>query len=522
MSGNHLFGLIRKHMPGNPAEARFCELPDGRVYTYQDVLDVSGRFANVLVELGVKPGDRVAVQVPKSIEALMLYLGAVRAGAVFLPLNTAYTRNEIAYFLKDAEPAVFVADPKRADEMRDVAGECGVPQFETLGVWRKPGAGETDAGTGGTLAAAGLAASPGFTDVPRAKDDLAAILYTSGTTGRSKGAMLTHECLASNAEALVEHWQFTSEDVLIHGLPIFHTHGLFVATNTILLAGGSMIFLPGFNAETFIELLPRATSMMGVPTFYTRLLQRPELNHELVKNMRLFVSGSAPLSAETHKEWSERTGHAILERYGMTETNMNTSNPYDGERRPGTVGMALPGVSLRIANPETGEVLKQGDVGVIEVKGPNVFKGYWRNPEKTAEEFRGDRFFITGDLAFIDDDGYVHIVGRAKDLVISGGFNVYPAEVEAEIDALPGVAESAVIGLPHADFGEGVTAVVAPRPGADLSEESIRSALETALAKYKVPKRVFVVDSLPRNTMGKIQKNVLRETYKDTYSEDAA
>ena len=334
--------------------------------------------------------------------------------------------------------------------------------------------------------------------------------------------MLSHECLASNAEALVEHWRFTRDDVLIHALPIFHTHGLFVATNTLLLAGVSMIFLPGLDVEKIIELLPRATSMMGVPTFYTRLLQRRELNRELTKNMRLFISGSAPLSAETHKEWSERTGHAILERYGMTETNMNTSNPYDGERRPGTVGMALPGVSLRIANPETGEVLKQGDVGVIEVKGPNVFKGYWRNPEKTAEEFREDGFFITGDLAFIDDEGYVHIVGRAKDLVISGGFNVYPAEVEAEIDALPGVAESAVIGLPHADFGEGVTAIVAPRPGVDLSEDAIRSALEDALAKYKVPKRVFVVDSLPRNTMGKIQKNVLRETYKDTYSEDAA
>ncbi|MFN0264493.1 malonate--CoA ligase [Tepidamorphus sp. 3E244] len=522
MSGNHLFDLIRSHMPANPANTLFCDLTDGRTYSYQDMLDVSGRFANTLVALGVKPGDRVAAQVPKSIEALMLYLGAVRAGAVFLPLNTAYTENEIGYFLSDAEPALFVADPKRGDAMRAVAEQNHVPAFETLGVWQPPKAGETDADTGGTLAAKALEAVTIFDDVARDKDDLAAILYTSGTTGRSKGAMLTHECLASNAEALVDYWQFTSQDKLLHALPIFHTHGLFVATNTILLAGASMIFLPGFDAGKMIELMPQATSMMGVPTFYSRLLQRPELDKDLTKGMRLFISGSAPLSAETHKEWSERTGHAILERYGMTETNMNTSNPYDGERRPGTVGMPLPGVSLRIADPETGKALPQGDVGVIEVKGPNVFKGYWRNPEKTAEEFREDGFFITGDLARIDDDGYVHIVGRAKDLVISGGFNVYPAEVEAEIDALPGVAESAVIGLPHADFGEGVTAVVAARAGADITEESIRGALEGALAKYKVPKRVFIVDSLPRNTMGKIQKNVLRDTYKETYSGSAA
>ncbi|MCC0053415.1 MAG: malonyl-CoA synthase [Rhodobiaceae bacterium] len=522
MSGNHLFDLIRARMPAEPDKAMFCELTDGRTYRYQDVLDVSGRFANALVSLGVKPGDRVAVQVPKSIEAVMLYLGAVRAGAVFLPLNTAYTEHEVSYFLGDAEPALFVADPARGDAMGKVAADCNVPAFETMGVWRKPQGGESDADTGGTLAAKGLAASPDFSDVARAKDDLAAILYTSGTTGRSKGAMLTHECLASNAEVLVDFWRFTADDVLIHALPIFHTHGLFVATNTILLAGGSMIFLPGLDVDKIIEVMPRATSMMGVPTFYTRLLQRRELNRDLARNMRLFISGSAPLSAETHKEWSERTGHAILERYGMTETNMNTSNPYDGERRAGTVGMALPGVKLRIVDPETGDYLADGEVGVIEVKGPNVFKGYWRNPEKTAEEFRADGFFITGDLAFIDADGYVHIVGRAKDLVISGGFNVYPAEVEAEIDALPGVAESAVIGLPHADFGEGVTAVVAPRAGAELSEAGIRDALEKALAKYKVPKRVFIVEQLPRNAMGKIQKNTLRETYKDTYSGSAA
>ena len=343
------------------------------------------------------------------------------------------------------------------------------------------------------------------------RDDLAAILYTSGTTGRSKGAMLTHDNLRTNAEALVGCWRFTDADVLIHALPIFHTHGLFVATNVALLAGASMLFLPSFDAAEVLGLMPRATAMMGVPTFYTRLLQLPGLTKEATADMRLFVSGSAPLLAETHLEWQERTGHAILERYGMTETSMNTSNPYDGERRPGTVGFPLPGVEVRVVDAETGEPLPAGQIGVLEVRGPNVFAGYWRQPEKTAEEFRAGGWFVTGDLARIDEDGYVHIVGRAKDLIISGGLNVYPKEVEDQIDILPGVAESAVIGVPHPDFGEAVLAVVVGPPGSALEEAGIVAGLQDRLARFKQPKRVFVVDALPRNTMAKVQKNMLRE-----------
>lgn len=502
-------------IPWSNPEAVFARLPDGRTYTYGDVEKTSARFARALVDLGVKPGDRVAVQINKSIEAVMLYLATLRAGAVFLPLNTAYTASEIRYFLSDAEPAVFVADPAHADTMADAAASAGA-RMVTLGVW------SPDAPPAGTLHAAAMAAPETFATIARKSDDLAAILYTSGTTGRSKGAMLTHGNLASNAATLVTYWHFTSQDVLLHALPIFHTHGLFVGTNVTLLAGSSMHFLPGFDAAEMLRLIPQSTVMMGVPTFYTRLLAQPALTPELTRSMRLFISGSAPLSAETHKEWQARTGHAIIERYGMTETNMNTSNPYDGERRPGTVGFPLPGVAVRIAEPEKGPEVPLGDVGVIEVRGPNVFTGYWRNPEKTAEDFREDGFFVTGDLGRIDADGYIHIVGRAKDLVITGGFNVYPAEVEAVIDALPGVAESAVIGVPHPDFGEGVTAVVAARPGASLDEKALRSELEVALAKFKVPKRVIIVPQLPRNTMGKVQKNVLRDTYKDLYAKQTA
>ena len=354
--------------------------------------------------------------------------------------------------------------------------------------------------------------------MPRGKDDLAAFLYTSGTTGRSKGAMLSHGNLASNAATLRDAWRFTGEDRLLHALPIFHTHGLFVATNITLMAGGSLIFLPRFDLADMMRLLPKATTMMGVPTFYTRLLSRPDFDRELVAHMRLFVSGSAPLSAETHKEFSARTGHAILERYGMTETNMNTSNPYDGDRIPGSVGKPLPGVDLRITDPETGAVLAQGEVGMIEVRGPNVFKGYWRMPEKTKAEFRDDGFFISGDLGYIDPRGYVYISGRGKDLIISGGFNVYPAEVEGAIEALPGVAECAVIGVPHADFGEGVVAVVIAKPGAALDEKAMVAALGSELAKYKLPKRIYVTDSLPRNAMGKVQKNQLRDQHKATFA----
>ena len=355
-----------------------------------------------------------------------------------------------------------------------------------------------------------------FADVARGPDDLAAILYTSGTTGRSKGAMLSHENLASNARTLASVWRFTDRDVLLHALPIYHTHGLFVATNTTLMAGSAMLFLPRPDADEMFRLMPQATVIMGVPTFYTRLLADARLTRETTKHIRLFVSGSAPLLAETHREWSARTGHAILERYGMTETNMNTSNPFDGARVAGTVGPPLPGVDIRITDPESGTPLAQGEIGMIEVRGPNVFKGYWRMPEKTRAEFRGDGFFITGDLGVIDDQGYVAIVGRGKDLVISGGFNVYPKEVEDEIDALPGVVESAVIGVAHPDFGEGVTAVVVKRAGA-LTEKDVIAALKQRLAAYKLPKRVLFVEDLPRNAMGKVQKALLRETHKDLY-----
>ncbi|NUS19396.1 MAG: malonyl-CoA synthase, partial [Mesorhizobium sp.] len=482
------------------------ETHDGARISYGDLIARAAQMANVLVARGVKPGDRVAVQVEKSVANIVLYLGTVRAGAVYLPLNTAYTLNELDYFIGDAEPSLVVCDPSKAEGLAPIAAKVKA-EVETLGPDGK-----------GSLTDAADKASPEFTTVPRENDDLAAILYTSGTTGRSKGAMLSHDNLASNSLSLVGYWRFTDKDVLIHALPIYHTHGLFVATNVTLFARASMIFLPKLDPDLIIKLMARATVLMGVPTFYTRLLQNPALSRDTTKHMRLFISGSAPLLAETHREWSARTGHAVLERYGMTETNMNTSNPYDGERVPGAVGFPLPGVSVRVTDPDTAKELPREEIGMIEVKGPNVFKGYWRMPEKTRSEFRPDGFFITGDLGKIDDKGYVHILGRGKDLVISGGFNVYPKEIESEIDAMPGVVESAVIGVPHADFGEGVTAVLVCNKGADVSEASVLKALDGRLAKFKMPKRVFVVDELPRNTLGKVQKNILRETYKDIYA----
>jgi malonyl-CoA/methylmalonyl-CoA synthetase len=501
----NLFTLFTAHFPQDGSRV-FLERPDRSVLTYADVLDRSGRFANTLLTLGVKPGDRVAAQVEKTPEAVLLYLASLRVGAVYLPLNTAYTAAEVRYFLGDAEPTVFVCSPNRSDEMRSLARGLGLPQVETL-----------SADGQGTLADKAAIAPPDFGDVARAGDDLAAILYTSGTTGRSKGAMLSHRNLASNANTLRDTWRFTPEDRLLHALPIFHTHGLFVAINLTLMTGSSLIFLPAFNADEIMRLLPKATVMMGVPTFYVRLLSRPNFNRASVRHMRLFVSGSAPLSAVTHRDFFAHTGQAILERYGMTETNMNTSNPYDGERIPGSVGFPLPGVEIRIADPQTGNALPQGEIGVIELRGPNVFKGYWRMPEKTKEEFRPDGFFVSGDLGYIDQKGYLYISGRAKDLVISGGYNVYPAEVESAIEAIPGVAECAVIGVPHADFGEAVVAIVAPKPGSFLDEKQIQSAIASGLAKYKQPKRVFVTTDIPRNAMGKIQKKDLRETYNATF-----
>ena len=501
---NFLFGTL---FDQKPTAAVFIELADGMRWNYGDLLDETARVANALLSLGIQPGDRVAAQVDKSVSAVALYLGTVRAGAVFLPLNTAYTATEVEYFVNDAEPALLVCRPTAEAALRPIATNTAT-RLETLDA----------SGNAGSWSKLVSASAVEFSTVSRDEHDLAAILYTSGTTGRAKGAMITHLNLASNALALADIWHFSSDDVLLHVLPIFHTHGLFVAINTTLIAGASLLFLPRFDADQVASLLPRASVMMGVPTFYTRLLANSNFTAEQAQGMRLFVSGSAPLLEETHNAFHTRTGKAILERYGMTETNMNTSNPYEGNRRAGTVGFPLPNIDIRITDPESAVELANGEIGILEVKGPNIFKGYWRMEEKTAEEFRQDGYFITGDLARIDDQGYIVIVGRDKDLIISGGYNVYPKEVELEIDALPGIVESAVIGLPHNDFGEGVTAIVVAGQDNKINEKSIVSEISNRLASYKQPKRIFFVDQLPRNSMGKVQKNLLRDKYKDTYA----
>ncbi len=495
--------LARIEAVADPA-APFLETMDGRRLSYGDAFALSGQIANALAACGVRVGDRVVAQVDKTPEALALYLACLRAGAVYLPLDMAFTANELAYFVADAEPKLIVCTPAVREAATAIAAGAAVETLDRSGK--------------GSLMEWATGAPGAFAIAERGDDDLAALLYTSGTTGRSKGAMLTHDNLASNALALVDAWRFTGDDVLIHALPLNHTHGLFVATNTVMFAGASLVFLPKFDADAILKAMARATVLMGVPTYYTRLLKHPGLTREAVAGMRLFTSGSAPLLAETHRAFAERTGQAILERYGMTETSMNTSNPYDGDRVAGTVGFPLPGVHLRITDPETGATLPDGKAGMIEVRGPNVFKGYWRMPDKTAAEFRSDGYFITGDIGMIDGRGYVSIVGRAKDLVISGGVNVYPKEVEAEIDALPGVVELAVIGTPHADLGEGVVAVVVTSAPAATSEAAILAALDGRLAGFKRPKRVVMIDELPRNAMGKVQKNVLRERYRDVLS----
>lgn len=474
----------------------FATRPGQPDVTYAQLFDGAQRLAQKLMSAGLMPGDRVAVQVEKTLEAVQLYLGTVLAGGIFLPLNTAYTGAEVAYFITDATPRVLVCDPARLNELSALAGDATVMTLDKNGT--------------GTLTADLPGTDPAFQPVARGADDLAAILYTSGTTGRSKGAMLSHKNLHSNSDSLCDLWRFTPDDVLIHALPIFHTHGLFVATNVALLSGASVVFLPKFDAQAILDAMPNATALMGVPTFYTRLLDDPRLTPDHAQNMRLFISGSAPLLVDTHEQWEQRTGHRILERYGMTETNMSTSNPYDAERRAGTVGFPLPGVELRIM--ADGSPVAQGDIGVIEVRGDNVFQGYWQMPEKTAEELRPDGWFITGDLAIQDADGYVTIVGRAKDLIITGGFNVYPKELESLIDDIPGVLESAVIGVPHRDFGEAVVAVVVPSDPA-LTPDQIQAVTSTQLAKFKQPKQILFLPELPRNTMGKVQKKALREDY---------
>ncbi len=482
-------------------DAIFLEDESGVAYTYADLDRSTAQVAAFLTGLGLRPGDRVAAQIEKSPQGLFLYLGTLRAGLCYLPLNTAYQKGEITYFLGDAEPAVFVCDPARAEGYEAIARSAKVAHLLTLDV-----RGE------GTLSAGVEEAAPRFDTRSAGASDLAVIIYTSGTTGRSKGAMVTHGNLTSNAAVLREYWRFTERDVLIHALPVFHVHGLFVALHPILLAGARILFQRKFDAKAVLAAIPRATALMGVPTFYVRLLGEPGLTQDSVTAMRLFVSGSAPLLLDTFSEWQARTGHTILERYGMSEAGMITSNPYDGERRGGTVGFPLPGIALRVA--DAGDApLPAGEPGAVQISGPNVFAGYWRMPEKTREEFTADGWFRTGDVGQWSDDGYLSIVGRAKDLIISGGYNVYPKEIELVIDAIPGVVESAVVGVPHPDFGESVTAAVVLQPGAALTEEAIIAHVRDQIAGFKVPKRVYIVDDLPRNAMGKIQKALLREKF---------
>ena len=486
-----------------PHAGRLClETPDGERYTYGALDEESARYAQLLGVLGLQRGDRVAVQVEKSPAALFFYLGCLRAGLIYVPLNSAYRDLELEHFLDDAEPALVVCAPERLDALRMLTAARGIAALHTL-----------DAAGRGSLYEAARACNPRADVEAVSGEDNAVILYTSGTTGRPKGAMITHRNLASNATTLHQAWEFRDGDVLLHALPIFHIHGLFVACHTALLNASNMLFLPKFDAGAVIALLPRATVFMGVPTYYTRLLAEPAFGREACRNMRLFTCGSAPLLSQTFHEFRERTGHTILERYGMTETGMNTSNPLDGDRLPGTVGPPLPGVQVRVVDNQDHD-LPAGETGQLLVKGENVFKGYWRLPEKTAEEFTADGFFRTGDLARRDANGYVAIVGRAKDLIISGGFNIYPKEIEGYLDKLDGVLESAVIGAPHPDFGEAVIAVLVRKPeGVALTEAGVIVTLKSQIAGFKVPKRVFFADTLPRNAMGKVQKNLLRERY---------
>ena len=482
----------------------FLHVPGGPSLKYSDTDEASGRFHAALASLGVRKGDRVVVQVGKTIESVLLYLACLRIGAIYIPLNTAYTPVEVSYFIDDAEPRVLICDPQSYESLATVLHDK-VEHILTL-----------SNNATGSLPELYNEMDAVNDIVQCSADDLAAILYTSGTTGRSKGAMLSHSNLSSNAQVLHQYWAFQHGDILLHALPIFHVHGLFVALHCALLNGSTIYFLPYFDANTVIQMLPRSTVMMGVPTFYSRLLVHSDFTRKLCDKMRLFISGSAPLLSETHIEFEQRTGHRILERYGMTETGMITSNPYDGDRIAGTVGYALPGETVRIADNQ-GNEMTRGETGVLEVQGPNVFQGYWRMPEKTRDEFREDGWFITGDLATMSDDGRVTIVGREKDLIISGGYNIYPKEIELAVDECTGVKESAVIGTPHADFGEGVIAVVVAGDGVEINESHILESLSDKLARFKQPKNIFFVDELPRNTMGKVQKNVLREQYKDCF-----
>jgi malonyl-CoA/methylmalonyl-CoA synthetase len=519
MPNANLFSALREAFPADidTVAVETADTPVPQHYTWRDLERGSAMIANLLASLALPAASRIAVQVDKSVEALMLYLAVLRAGHVFLPLNTAYQASEITYFIGNAEPAVVVCAPANFGWVSKIAFQAGTKHVYTLGDDRL-----------GTLLDRAAFHADEHEVAWRAGGDLAAILYTSGTTGRSKGAMLTHGNLLSNARVLKSYWGWQAPDpatgrggdVLIHALPIFHVHGLFVALHGALLSGSRMIWFSRFDAAAVVERLPEATVFMGVPTLYVRLLAEAGLTRAACANIRLFISGSAPLLIETFNAWRERTGHTILERYGMSETVMLTSNPYApaSARRGGTVGLPLPGVGLRV-HDDKGRPLPAGEIGGIEVKGPNVFIGYWRMPEKTADEFTTDLWFKTGDVGTVDESGYVSIVGRSKDLIISGGYNVYPAEIEAVINELPGVAESAVVGVPHPDFGEAVVAVVVAKPGSTLVDAAIISALKAKIANFKVPKHVFVVDELPRNTMGKVQKNLLRQRHQDLFAD---
>ena len=498
MTDENFFAALKAAWKGAPERA-FLTLPDGRRLSYGDIDALSARMAEALIGHGAKPGDRIVVQVEKSPENVALYLGAMRAGLVYVPLNTAYTAPEVRYFLEDAEPEVFVCARERHDELAPMAKELGVAHVLTLA-----------ADGAGTMRDEAVAAKPEETIAPRAKDDLAVILYTSGTTGRSKGAMLTHENLYSNATTLNKLWAFSEKDVLLHALPIFHIHGLFVALHTAMLSASEILFLPKFDVAALRKALARASVLMGVPTFYTRLLAEQDFGREECAHMRLFVSGSAPLTVEAFNAFEARTGHRILERYGMSEAGMIASNPLDGARIAGTVGFALPGVSVRIAGDGAAP-------GEVEVKGPNVCAGYWKKPDKTEEAFTADGWFRTGDVGTLDGEGRLTLAGREKDLIIAGGFNIYPIEIEQILDAVPGVAESAVVGVPHADMGEGVIAVLMAKEGAP--DDAALNAALSPLAKFKRPRKFFRVDALPRNTMGKVQKQALRETYKDAFQD---
>lgn len=500
----NIFSVFKSHFPANRASS-FIETPDGRTYSYDYLEQETARLARFLSDAGVNKGDRVAVQVEKSAEVIFLYLACLRAGFVYLPLNTAYTESELSYFIENAEPAVVVCKTTSEAFFQTAKNDALLHVF-TL----------SDDGETGSLVENSRSTDAEFKTANCEKDDLAVILYTSGTTGRPKGAMITHGNLIANGLALQEAWEWKQEDVLLHALPIFHIHGLFIACHNVLLGGSKMLFVDKFDSKIVRQLLPKCTVMMGVPTFYTRLLDDNEFNADVCSNMRLFISGSAPLLEQTFNDFKERSGHTILERYGMTETGMNTSNPVNGERLAGTVGFPLPGVSARIVDNEN-HVIEQG-VGALQVKGENVFKGYWKLPEKTAEEFTADGYFKTGDMAGISTSGYISIVGRDKDMIITGGYNVYPKEIELVLDEVEGVKESAVFGLPHRDFGEAVTAVIVINSNQSApAEADIIKQLKQQLASYKVPKKIIVVDSLIRNTMGKVQKNILRETYNDLY-----